>query len=192
MFTLWINRPLRRCETNRAPSWSWASVEGPVYTKHIHRQRDRYVNSQNHRIKILAYPTTTVSFDPIRMRYPFPLRFQGILKPVRSSRTGIAQYRFKTPVPDKLPKLQELGVLLRSVEESSGETDTSVEGEVVGAGLFDVAEEASASLWCTRLVVKEGLLLAPAEGGVYRRLGVFWVQDVDWFDRGEVEEFAIT
>ncbi|KAF7505106.1 hypothetical protein GJ744_001246 [Endocarpon pusillum] len=192
IFTSSISRLLQRCETNRAPSWSWASVEGAVYTKHIHRQRDRYVNSQNHRIKILAYSTTTISFDPIRMRSPFLLRFQGILKPVRSSRTGIAQYKFKNWVPTRLPNPQVPGVLLRSAEDSGGETDTSVESEVVGAGLFDVSEEASASLWCTRLVIKEGLLLAPAAGGVYRRLGVFWVQDVDWFDRGEVEEFAIT
>lgn len=192
-YTSRFNRPLRRPNTKRAPSWSWASVEGPVITKHLGRQEDRYCSMQNHRIKIVAHATTTLSFDPLRMHYPFELQIQGVLKSVRSFRTGIADFRPKDLAFSKFRFVRAHGILLEPVEASSGETDTSADKKVVGAGLFDVPEEeAPASLWCTRLVIQEGLLLARVEKGVYRRVGVFQVADENWFDQGETEEFTIT
>lgn len=125
------------------------------------------------------------------MHYPFQLQFQGVLKSVRSFRTGIADFGLKNPIFLDFCRRKAHGILLEPIGASNGEVDISADRKVIGVGLFDVLEEVPAGLCCTRLVIKEGLLLAPIEKGVYSRVGIFRVADEDWFDQGEAEDFTM-
>ena len=41
--------------------------------------------------------------------------------------------------------------------------------------------------WCLRLITEEGLLLKHLKDSEYKRVGVFLVSDIKWFDREKPE-----
>lgn len=185
------NSPLHRPDINRAPSWSWACVDGPVRMKYLERQEGTYCNPENYQVRILDHSIPKASFDPIRLHCSFQLKLQGVLKAVRRSRTDITQYRRKNMANPPRLSINEYAILLEPSDASNGEIQDSAEMRVVGLGLPDILEELPASLLCTRLVPQEGLLLASTGGGMYRRVGVFWVEDEDWFSQCETEDFIL-
>ncbi|KAL9120261.1 MAG: hypothetical protein Q9187_003183 [Circinaria calcarea] len=186
-----FNSPLHRPDIKRAPSWSWACVDGPVRIQYLERQESIYCNPGNYKVKILGHSIPTASFDPIRMHCSFQLKLQGVLKSVRRSRADITQYRPKTMVNANKARVKEHVIFLEPADAPNGEIQNSTEMKVVGLGLPDILEEFPASLLCTRLISQEGLLLASIGGGMYRRIGVFWVEDEDWFSQYETEDFIL-
>lgn len=52
----------------------------------------------------------------------------------------------------------------------------------VALGAFDLAEESVQELWCLQLTVEEGLMLRKGDDGRFKRLGLFQLYKMDWFD----------
>ena len=81
------------------------------------------------------------------------------------------------------------GVLLGSIETAG----TSTESRIVGLGLLDVLGEdiRSPRLYVLPLVSDEGLLLAGAGSGRFRRVGTFRPEDEQWYLQGEVQNLVL-
>ena len=76
--------PLRRPAEERAPSWSWANVDGPVQLSHSERTERKYCDPDNQLIKLISHNVPPETFDPIRSKSSFELTVQGILKEVEN------------------------------------------------------------------------------------------------------------
>ncbi|KAK5270847.1 hypothetical protein LTR96_004125 [Exophiala xenobiotica] len=166
----------------RAPSWSWASVEGPVFTSSFHRPdkyRQKYRTAANFRIRpALEHPrrwTNNGSCDVQQMWMPeCELEVFGALVGVRCSNQTVSDYAKRTKWWYSPAKIAMHGVLLVASDHQPE--------RVVGVGLFDVPDEKVSPLSCMRIIKEEGLMLQRDEWGKYHRLGIFVVEDEEWFD----------
>ncbi|KIW49260.1 hypothetical protein PV05_10954 [Exophiala xenobiotica] len=166
----------------RAPSWSWASVEGPVFTSSVHqlgKYVQKYRTAANFRVRpALEHPrrwTDNESCDVQQMWMPeCELEVFGALVSVRCSDQKVPDYAKRTKWWYSPAKIAKHGVLLVA-------TDHQPE-RAVGVGLFDVPDEKNSPLSCMRIIKEEGLMLQRDECGKYHRLGIFVVEDEDWFD----------
>lgn len=171
-----------------SPSWSWASVESPIFSQYTTgRDERRRLNQDNTRIEFHSFGTSINHFDPIRAGIPletFRLRLRGVLKPVECipgpvQRQDRVQYIACWGVTDSRMKLKaKIDMGIHGSHDQSG-------GHEVGVALPDTTVEPHTQCWCTRLTSEEGLLLKRLETGDFSRLGVFRVMGLDWFDRGE-------
>lgn len=185
---------LRRPETYRAPSWSWASVDGPIHVTDTERLAYRYHNPDNVRVKILAIDIAMNSFDPIRDNTSktggAELKLQGFLKHVQRSTRSVSQYSFRSPfINGRIRKNHEGNIFL--LEPMTVPVPEEIDLNIVGVAFFDVHDEGLTSFWCTRLTFHQGLLLSSDGNGCYRRIGFFAVEDETWFDQGTQEEFIL-
>lgn len=192
--------PLAPGPVRRAPSWSWAAVQGP--TVHISRSRPRY-NAD----KVVVHPQHT---DPDRwtthqgcnanaLHMPWcELQVIGCLKALQVMKSKEVSHYLtseKRWTAYSKAKMRQYGVLL---EPPGGETSTqacadqadSLSG-VMAIGVFDIADEAVSDVWCLRLVEDEGLMLVRAGEGQYSRAGWFTVENREWFEQGEEVEVVL-
>ncbi|MCJ1466959.1 hypothetical protein MMC07_005581 [Pseudocyphellaria aurata] len=183
---------LRRPLADRAPSWSWASVEGHV--SHYQRIESLYLDPKYHRIIILGHDFQQNSFDPIRSVKPIAreLRVRGVLKSVQRTARSVLQYRDQSPEPwwrFKHPRM----FLLEPVQSiPPKETCSNSPQVVVGLGLLDVPDEPLPDLFCMRVIADYGLILVSNAKGGYKRVGTFNVEDKTWFDHGDPEDIILT
>jgi len=63
--------------------------------------------------------------------------------------------------------------------------------EVVAIALPDAQISLDDEYFCLRLIAQEGLLLKRRENFMYERIGVFLVQEMEWFDCEEVESIVL-
>ena len=185
-------KSLRRPINDRAPSWSWASVEGHVTVNHFARTESKYRDPKNHRISILDHEFESTSFDPIRSMPPisFELKVRGVLKRVRRGEKQPSQYHPGGPRwRFRHPKM----ILLEPVEVSSAkESGLNSQPIVIGLGLLDVPDELLPDLFCMRLITEDGLILVSDTKGGYRRVGTFHVEDEAWFENDDPEDIRLT
>lgn len=182
---------LRRPLTDRAPSWSWASVEGHV--SHGQRTESMYLNPKYHRITILGHDFQQNSFDPIRSVKPLSLelRVRGVLKSVQRGARHFSQYRDQSPKPwyrFRHPAMFLLEPVLSIPLKETGSSSPSV---VVGLGLLDVPDEPLPDLFCMRVIDEYGLILVSNARGEYKRVGTFNVEDKTWFEQGNPEDIIL-
>ncbi|KAL9616493.1 MAG: hypothetical protein Q9160_008636 [Pyrenula sp. 1 TL-2023] len=200
---------LPRKKLTRAPSWSWASVEGCVFVHHSRFNERRFCDPQNFRL----WPSDpdngawglktscTPSMDAGE------LHVKGVLKRVRvfdeeeEEAADVESWRkaFKNHVSQ--PRWASNPYAVPIVEDGEqGPAGTRVdktrkdELNIVGFGWFDIAEEKrSGILFCTQLVRLQGLMLEEAGPGIFRRLGAFMTNDAcqPWFDEQELDEFVL-
>lgn len=72
--------PVRRVE-NRAPSWSWASIDGPVFPKQANLdEAERPKDQKNRRLTILRHDGVPGSLDPLRDPNAGPDAFKLIVR----------------------------------------------------------------------------------------------------------------
>ena len=183
---------LRRPGKDRAPSWSWASVEGHVSHTHTKRSNTKFQDPKNHRVTILDHNVQRHSFDPIRSMRPisYELKVRGVLKRVQRGARHFSQYQPEGPrYRFRHPKLILLEALQTAPLTEMGPNNPPV---VIGLGFFDVPDESFPDLTCMELINGDGLILVSNKKGAYRRVGTFYVEDQSWFDHGELEDITLT
>ncbi|KAI1742756.1 heterokaryon incompatibility protein-domain-containing protein [Xylaria scruposa] len=71
--------------------------------------------------------------------------------------------------------------------------DSEEQGKTFAVGLFDVKEETCREVWCLQLTEVEGLMLREVEShdGIrrFQRLGLFWLEEKDWF--ADIDEVLV-
>ena len=206
--------PLKRPAFQRAPSWSWASVDGPVHYRITENEEQTFFVGKQ-LTKLISHKVPTRTFDPIRSQCSFELTLQGILKGVKISRIACQDHRSidrqayrraekegrrqRRSLDERLnwgPAMKAMekgllsGFLLEPVETRF---NASAESRIVGFGLLDIVGEdlGSDSLYVLPLVSNEGMLLAGAGPGKYRRVGTFWPERYEWYFRGEERDLVL-
>lgn len=198
MFHAWgrYRVPLQPRRGSPLPSWSWASVEGPIWVDYPENKDSRFSKAENLRVKMLSMNHATDSLDPIHsetlVRRSFELKLQGILKRVHATNPdkflNSSVHRWRTYKQLKL-RAQVTALVPETALHSSGRKDKindpsrDDQGRVIGLGYFDFVDDAHShdELWCMQLIREEGLLLQHCGDGTYRRLGLLVVVDDDWF-----------
>ena len=189
--------PLRRPAVRRAPSWSWASVDGPVQLQHKERYEGKYHNGANPFIKLVTHAIPPRTFDPIRNGCSFELTINGILKVVKRSQVALQEFkssnqRYKRTIALRARVAIEC-LLLMAIDSFDGINRELEQANVVGFGMFDVPNEDTRAyaLRVLPLTKDEGLLLTDAEDGKFRRVGIFWPEDKDWFCLGQPRDIVL-
>lgn len=181
----------------RAPSWSWAAVQGP--TVHVFRLRTRHSAE-----KMVVHPkhtnpdrwTTHEGCDINVLYMPWcELQVIGCLKALQVMRSrDVSHYlteEKRWTTYDKY-KMIKYGVLLEPLAgEASTQAGVGQVESLVAIGVFDIADEAVSVVCCLRLFEDEGLMLVQAGEGKYARAGWFTVENREWFEQGEEVEVAL-
>ncbi|KAK2033894.1 heterokaryon incompatibility protein [Colletotrichum zoysiae] len=178
----------------RAPSWSWASVQGPVRRFYKLKGSKMFQDGEYVKIKPRLGKKRWAATDDCgvaALHMPHcELQILGRTAKAVIVKTGVAEW-FAADKSRKrwLPysKMLNFAVLLASAErnpDAAGSDDG-----VVAVGAFDVAEEAGLfeEVWCLPLIEKEGLMVVQSETK-WKRVGWFVLRDESWFEgRLEVE-----
>ncbi|KAJ6444515.1 heterokaryon incompatibility protein [Purpureocillium lavendulum] len=189
----------------RAPSWSWAAVQGPVSQEsgtppNLARFKDpAYMRVRPARRSPSRW--TREEHDercgPDRLRVPaMELRVTGRLAPAWAVTHGklssVSDYVAQAYTGrHRMPRVAVEGVLLVSGE--AARTEESWE-HVTAIGFFDVREErdkVKGVIYCLLLVQNKGLMLEKSEDGTkFSRLGWFYLENEAWFsDYDETEVY---
>ncbi|ENH68172.1 hypothetical protein FOC1_g10003803 [Fusarium oxysporum f. sp. cubense race 1] len=173
----------------RAPSWSWASIQGGVKPLTLQQFRRMKTKSQSGAplIKPKQQQPDRWTVDPHcgadALHMPScELQLLG--------RVQAAIVLTRTPSSDFIASLRKqkrpAGTMRRPVvlgrkelKEGSLNKDMSV---FVALGIFDFDEESIEEVWCLQLTLEEGLMLCKKDDGTFQRIGVFQVCKMDWFD----------
>ncbi|KAK8087914.1 hypothetical protein PG997_002875 [Apiospora hydei] len=168
----------------RAPSWSWLALEGPIIQATGKHYEKVFSNEANLRCRPLHNDGGTWSpdtWDPDVIVYPFPqcrLNITGFILEVRRSSIPTASYGRKHRWNYSAARIKEHAVLLEAVSDAKQSTGDHFSGSIVAIGLFDVEDQGSSmALYAMCLTYEEGLMLEKTEDGYYRRLGVFSVEE---------------
>ncbi|KAK1984378.1 heterokaryon incompatibility protein [Colletotrichum cereale] len=203
----WFNEPPTRPKPTpfapapvvRAPSWSWASVEGPLRSAYNSRRSKLFQDSDYVKIRPRLGGkrwAATDDCDVTALHMPHcELQILGRTAKAVPDKTGVAEWfaadksrkrwlPYKRLLHDVVLKYT---VLLAAAERNPGAAGP--DDGVVAVGAFDVAEEAEQfeEVWCLPLTEKEGLTIV-RNGAKWKRVGWFVLRDESWFeDRPEVE-----
>lgn len=192
-----LQRPVERNTTKperlglpaiRAPSWSWASVEGAVSRGHGQEDKTMFNDTNLCVQPIHNNPTrwtrrtdcgASKAFMPV-----CELEMFGAPKKVLCS---------EKPMPQEL---KEDSTWRRSfsgagIARFAVLVDVQWHDCIIGVGLFDVEQERTNSLWCMRLVKDRGLLLRLDYHGKFHRLGKFLVLDEVRFQEESVRKVVL-
>ena len=158
----------------RAPSWSWASVEGAVFRGNGQEDKTMF-DAANLCVKPIYYKPTRwtrqTDCDVNKAYMPVcELEVLGAPKEVLCS---------KTPMPKELKEdlRWRRSFSGAAIAKFAALVDVQQPNHIIGIGLFDVEQEKTDSLWCMRLVKDRGLLLRVDREGKFHRLGKFLVLD---------------
>lgn len=190
----------------RAPSWSWAAVQGPIMqftsSNILRKMKDKVVVRPKHSDPDRWTTQQDCGANVLHMSW-CELQVIGRLKMLQvmnsKNLSHCAPTMFLTwqqRYPEyRWVKISPHGVLLESV---SKDAPTQVGGDqadsisnVMAIGVFDIAHEAVSHVWCLRLVDTEGLMLVQAGDGKYARAGWFLVQNREWFEQGDEVEVSL-
>ncbi|OCK84014.1 HET-domain-containing protein [Lepidopterella palustris CBS 459.81] len=156
----------------RAPSWSWACVDGPMDFSIC--TSDLPYDSETS-ITILNFSITTKSTGPFGEVLAGSLSVRGKLKVAECGN-------------DIIPPRGKWGEDAYYTKEIIDPSSSLVDSRAVGQCLFDLAAEKPASqsrLWCLQISALRGLVLMPnGEGSSeFRRVGLFRLTDHGaWFE----------
>ena len=189
---------LERPDTYLAPSWSWASVRGPIF----HPEIESFVDG----LGIVHCGVEAAGLDPLGQVSGGFLKIHGCLKPVRRGhrvRPGNslppprALIRLPKPyTPDDVMNIEgRLSDRYKLIDD-----DMEDELDPVGQIYFDDAKDSSEELlYCLRMAkpplqrYSHILALVPT-GNVenqYRRIGIGEIIKVNWFDGYYTKTFEI-
>ncbi|WQF84544.1 Putative heterokaryon incompatibility [Colletotrichum destructivum] len=170
----------------RAPSWSWASVEGPILRAYD-RDPGRFRDSNYVKIKpsLGARWTANENCDVSELHMPAcELQMVGRVAKVVLVKTGAREWFWADKSRRKwitYSRMLRHAVLLISPGEEG--SDANSDDSVVAAGVFDVLEEAGdhEEMYCLPLIEKEGLMIVP-HGNSWKRVGWFELRNWAWFE----------
>lgn len=194
---------LRRPRTHRlylAPSWSWASVIGPVFHPEFEPDADGPT--------VVEAKVSTIGLDPLGQVHDGVLRLCGRLKNVRKGHQIL--HGFNLPPPRALVQLlkpytpEDVQNAAKRLSDRYKLVDEDMEDELDFCGQFyfdDSRDSAEQSLYCLRIAKTafyrhstiHVLVLVPTGGAKnqYRRVGIGEISRLDWFDDCEATTFDI-
>ncbi|KAL9076022.1 MAG: hypothetical protein Q9157_003824 [Trypethelium eluteriae] len=166
--------PLQRAN-RRAPSWSWACVDGSIHVENYERTTKKYTDLGNLRAEVLETGAAEpIQWDPIRAMNDniksdrsHKLPVKGELKRVQRSDEDFMQYQIKRRWLGTfwLPRRQKC-LSVAALLEPIGQQETDLgQRKIVGIALFDSAADKTSQydeLCCLRLTVNLALLLISA------------------------------
>ncbi|EEU41672.1 uncharacterized protein NECHADRAFT_97740 [Fusarium vanettenii 77-13-4] len=174
----------------RAPSWSWASIQGGIYplskqtlqgkikqyqgedffkAKPKLRNPDRWTTDTHCDANILHMPSCELQLVG-RIQEAF------IITKTPADDFVDTLRRQKKPGPGMLRQKTLLG--RKELKEGAFSSDLAL---FVALGAFDLAEESVQEVWCLQLTAEEGLMLRKGDNGRFQRLGLFQLYKMDWF-----------
>jgi hypothetical protein len=180
-----FNRIEKRRRPNRAPSWSWGSIDGWVHIQRNPEAEAFIQNPANWKVRILSHEGISDFLDPIREALTLPTAFelhlQGTLKkvqPILVKRKGSGTWHTHWLVDCSLP--------------DNLSTQVEVESHCVGSGTYDVdSDDDMTELEVLRLTARHGLMLDRVEEGRYRRVGYFDVKNEAWFQDTDLRSLIL-
>ena len=161
----------------RAPSWSWASIDGRIDCVRRDVNQDKRIRDRrNWRVKIVSHNAIAGFLDPIRVEVAIPaayeLHIQGVLKSLRNLRDG--GYELYDTSQIGQASLQRVG-----------------QSTSLCTCKFDVLADYSAiQVQAVELTTSEGLLLQHVDDKRYRRIGYFTVV-FEVFERGRIQDIFL-
>ena len=177
---LWgVEKDSTRPSTYRAPSWSWASVDGTLTTT------NGAYGSTNEYCKLLNASVTLSGLDKFGEVSDGMITLNGPLKQawrILDERTlagdAMVQYIYEDNrrlLPSDNTFNIKLGLCELDVFDSDQELDLPV------------------STWCLRITSHDGLALQLTESGVFQRIGCFGLDEdkTSWFETSEVQNLTI-
>ncbi|KAF9775389.1 hypothetical protein IL306_006506 [Fusarium sp. DS 682] len=183
----------------RAPSWSWAAIQGGV--KPLTLPQFRRMKTKNQSGGLLVRPKqqnpdrwtvdTRCGADKLHMP-SCELQILGhiqeaiVLSTTPSSNfTASLRKQFKRPT-----SIMRRPVLLGRKELNEGSLSKDLE-LFVALGIFDFDDESIEEVSCLQLTLEEGLMLCKKDDGTFQRVGLFQLYKVDWFDSVEETEVRL-
>jgi len=179
----------------RAPSWSWAAVEGPVFYTYRGLPKFRRPGFITARPALGRpgrwSPKPDADCDAGVLHVP-SLELHVTARVVRAGIAAVSMSAREYLVSAKedtrrLGKVVTNGVLLRPAD-SVGPPDL-----IFGIGRFDLEEEACDEVWCLQLTYDDGLMLVRDDGSGFRRRGRFQLltEHRGWFERQDEMETCL-
>jgi len=200
--------PLRRPAHPQAPSWSWATVEGPISHGWDNRKRWPPYPTKGRADAFFVRPAhidhtrwTTQDDCDAHMLYMPRCELQMYGRPRRLRCTAIPQARLldwyreqgvkARQRPDDLPPQVRHAILFEPLMVLETEISLLQEGcpfdHVVAFGVFDITEERVEDVWALPATQDLGLILSRNDDGTLHRLGIFHLLNRPWFAAGEEE-----
>ncbi|KAH9908281.1 heterokaryon incompatibility protein-domain-containing protein [Xylariomycetidae sp. FL2044] len=186
--------PVIRSPVRRAPSWSWASVQGTIWERSNERNQHTYRDQD----KLLVRPKYV---DPVRWTADSTcdaakvfirereLEFFG--RPRRARCTGLPTVEIirKSLWRNVIRKLRDSRYLVRleaAEESASGSGDPGAPGGAVAVGCYDIEGECESTEyhWCLGLTKEEGLLLEIDGNNRFQRIGTISILELHWMTAG--------
>jgi hypothetical protein len=170
---------------DRAPSWSWASIDGEVITSMSPAQQQRLSDTKNLRLEILSHENVSGAFDPIRNNIGPPKAFELTVR---------GQMRGVWHVPPKSRGLQEFMVVENEPPFDVGDAS---KGEGIAIGRWDTHDDYESKRYWGRhvhallLTTAEGLLLTKVNDNHYRRIGYFKELKEERFHASKAREIIL-
>ncbi|KAJ4174180.1 hypothetical protein NW754_004595 [Fusarium falciforme] len=174
----------------RAPSWSWAAIQGSVL----------YVSRDAFKRKLVKYQSQgfikvkpkfrnpdrwspDVHCSPNTLHMPYcEIQLWGRMAEAIVLETTDSEYlKNLSKRYWYVPTMTWHGSLLgrKDAKQGSAKTDLSL---FVALGAFDFAAEKVQEIWCLQLTAEEGLMLRETQDGKFARLGWFILDNKAWLD----------
>lgn len=183
----------------RAPSWSWAAIQGAVKT--VPLQQFRRMKMKDHSGRLLVRPMpqnsdkwtadTRCGADKLHMP-SCQLQILGYIQEAMILSTNPSS-SFVTSVRQQFER--PTGLFRRPVSLGNKELNEGSIGRdpepFVALGIFDIHDEATQNLWCLQLTLEEGLMLRKKDDGTFQRMGLFQLYKEDWFNGVEEAEVRL-
>lgn len=163
----------------RAPSWSWAALNGSIFYGHYDLQNRRWIKERS------RYPAKIVSVhldlmpplcDPMGEVFGGFLEIIAPIKPAKLVRRKDHNGNYERKVQRYcIPAFQ---YLVETEHENVVGSD-----DVVGMCAFDLEDGWPDRPWCLLLSLDEGLILVPENEGlhIFRRVGFFVLERKEWY-----------
>ncbi|OLN81227.1 hypothetical protein CCHL11_07281 [Colletotrichum chlorophyti] len=179
----------------RAPSWSWASVEGPVHQIYNPRKSKLYEGQGYVKVKpkLKTRWTADETCDVSALHMPYcQLQLVGYVAKATIVEGDVMKYLEADKTRRQwLPytRMMRYATLLASADEGLMGGNVN---NVVAVGAFDVPEEAQGcrEVWCLLIIDSEGLMIVP-DGDKWKRVGWFVLKMKTWFESGREAELRL-
>ncbi|KAF7547416.1 hypothetical protein G7Z17_g7753 [Cylindrodendrum hubeiense] len=173
----------------RAPSWSWAAVEGPVAQEALNparmarhrdpsfaRIRPKHLNPEKWSldaqcaVDALHMPTCELELIGHMVK---AVVLQALVSDFIKSKPNVR--KFGSPHKHRVLLADEITTRKEAEEDEPW-------GHVVAIGFFDVLEERNGvdNVWCLPVVQDRGLMLKRSSGGKFSRIGWYLPEKGDW------------
>ncbi|KAF2967314.1 hypothetical protein GQX73_g6281 [Xylaria multiplex] len=186
----------------KAPSWSWAAIEGYVRFN-AHGRYDIKYHESNWLVRPKyegRWTRGTACHATAAHIESCELEFFGRPRRVRCLDNSAERSEYSDNFPDSFSlstvSTYRCYVNLAPMQEDGGNDDKAASDHIVARAAIDVPEETAANFWCLLLTKYNGLILTRDGGGRFRRLGVLMKPknsdlDVEWMMSGQEEEVCL-